>query len=73
MPIRPTLKELDHNIPVVASPNAAKVVQELGYRQVTALDHGEALTWDDSVKIQAFPGSPIGPPAGGKCICTQLT
>ena len=57
----PTLKALNREIPVVASPNAAKVVKELGYRQVTALEHGEAFTWDDLIKIQAFPGSPVGP------------
>ena len=37
----PTLKELDHNIPVVASPNAAKVVEELGYTDIHTLSHGE--------------------------------
>jgi L-ascorbate metabolism protein UlaG (beta-lactamase superfamily) len=57
----PTLKELNRDIPVVASINAAKVVKALGYRKVTALDHGETFTWDDEVKIQAFPGSPVGP------------
>jgi L-ascorbate metabolism protein UlaG (beta-lactamase superfamily) len=56
----PTLEALDHDIPVVASPSAAKLVKKLGYSQVTALDHGKA-TRKDSVEIQAFPGSPIGP------------
>ncbi len=57
----PTLKQLDRNIPVVASPNAAKVVQELGYTQITALEHGETFTLANQVEIKAFPGSPIGP------------
>ncbi|WP_315789836.1 MBL fold metallo-hydrolase [Fischerella sp. JS2] len=57
----PTLKQLDHNIPVVASPNAAKVVQQLGYTQITVLTHGETFTLNTSVEIKAFPGSPIGP------------
>lgn len=56
-----TLKHLDRDIPVVASPNAAKVVQNLGYTQVTALAHGEVYEKGDRLKIQAFPGSPIGP------------
>ncbi|MBD2460671.1 MBL fold metallo-hydrolase [Oscillatoria sp. FACHB-1407] len=56
-----TLKQLDRSIPVVASPNAAKVVQELGYSQITSLAHGESYMLTDSVTIQAFPGSPIGP------------
>ncbi|MBW4613209.1 MAG: MBL fold metallo-hydrolase [Desmonostoc vinosum HA7617-LM4] len=57
----PTLKQLDRNIKVVASPNAAKVVQQLGYTQVTVLAHGETFTLNHQVEIRAFPGSPIGP------------
>ncbi|MGB3693448.1 MAG: MBL fold metallo-hydrolase [Spirulinaceae cyanobacterium] len=57
----PTLKQLDHDIPVVASPNAAKVVQELGYSQITTLEHGESFTFADQVEVKAVPGSPIGP------------
>lgn len=57
----PTLKQLDHSIPVVGSANAAKVVKELGFTQVTALAHGETFSWDQSVEITATPGSPIGP------------
>ncbi|RAM49673.1 MAG: MBL fold metallo-hydrolase [Hapalosiphonaceae cyanobacterium JJU2] len=57
----PTLKQLDYNIPVVASPNAAKVVQQLGYTQITVLAHGETFTLNTSVEIKAVPGSPIGP------------
>jgi L-ascorbate metabolism protein UlaG (beta-lactamase superfamily) len=57
----PTLKQLDRNIPVVGSPGAAKVVQELGYTSVTALTHGESFVLNQCVEIKAFPGSPIGP------------
>lgn len=57
----PTLKQLDRNIPVVGSPSAAKVVQELGYTSITALAHGESFNLNQSVEIKAFPGSPIGP------------
>lgn len=57
----PTLKQLDKNIPVVASPNAAKVVQELGYTQITPLPHGESFTLDKAIEIKALPGAPIGP------------
>ncbi|MBE9180486.1 MBL fold metallo-hydrolase [Oculatella sp. LEGE 06141] len=56
----PTLKQLDRAIPVVGSPNAAKVAQALGYRQVTALGHGESVTVAQ-LKISATPGSPLGP------------
>jgi len=56
----PTLKQLDRQIPVVASPSAAKVVEALGYQQVTVLKHGET-TSIQGIQIQAIPGSPIGP------------
>jgi L-ascorbate metabolism protein UlaG (beta-lactamase superfamily) len=57
----PTLKQLDHKIPVVASPNAASVVQQLGYTQIKVLNHGETFTPYQSLEIKAIPGSPIGP------------
>lgn len=57
----PTLKQLDRKIKVVASPNAAKVVQGLGYTSVTSLAHGESFTLNNQVEIKAFPGSQIGP------------
>ncbi|NJK54988.1 MAG: MBL fold metallo-hydrolase [Pleurocapsa sp. SU_5_0] len=56
----PTLKELDKSIPVVASPNAAKVVKELGYINITALEHQKTYQLGQ-VKIKAVPGSPVGP------------
>lgn len=57
----PTLKALDRAIPVLASPNAAKVVRELGYEQVTAIAHGESFSLANRLTIHAFPGAPIGP------------
>ena len=57
----PTLKKLDRDLPVVASPNAAKVVKELGYTNVTSLDHGEVFKLGEQIEIKAVPGSPIGP------------
>lgn len=57
----PTLKQLNPNIPVVASPNAAKVATSLGFSHVTALAHGETFTLADRVCLKATPGSPIGP------------
>ncbi|NEP46614.1 MAG: MBL fold metallo-hydrolase [Okeania sp. SIO2H7] len=57
----PTLKQLDKNIPVVASPNAAKVVRELGFVQITTLPHGETFILDKAIEIRALPGAPIGP------------
>jgi L-ascorbate metabolism protein UlaG (beta-lactamase superfamily) len=56
-----TLQKLDKNIPVVASPNAAKVVNQLGFTQVTSLTHHETFILSDRVEIRALPGSPIGP------------
>jgi L-ascorbate metabolism protein UlaG (beta-lactamase superfamily) len=58
---RPTLQALDRSIPVIASPGAAKVVKEFGYRDIVTLTHGQEYTFDNAVKIEAVPGSPIGP------------
>ncbi|MEM9923370.1 MAG: MBL fold metallo-hydrolase [Cyanobacteria bacterium P01_D01_bin.50] len=57
----PTLKQLSSDIPVVASANAAKVVNQLNYQKVHSLAHGETFTLSGSVEITATPGSPIGP------------
>lgn len=57
----PTLKELDYDLRVVASPNAAKVVKQLGYINVTTLEHGETFKLGEEIEIKAVPGSPIGP------------
>jgi L-ascorbate metabolism protein UlaG (beta-lactamase superfamily) len=56
-----TLAAMDRGIPVVGSPNAVQVAQGLGYSQVTALAHGETITFANRIQIQATPGSPIGP------------
>ncbi len=56
----PTLTQIRRDIPVVASHNGAKVVQGLGYTQVTTLDHGQTHDFN-GVQIQALPGAPIGP------------
>lgn len=55
-----TLNALSREIPVVASPNAAKVVQGLGYSHVTTLNHGESMILANQVKLQATPGSLVG-------------
>jgi L-ascorbate metabolism protein UlaG (beta-lactamase superfamily) len=57
----PTLAILDRQIPVVASPNAAKIVNSLGYQNVTALAHGHSFNLADTLQIQALPGSLVGP------------
>jgi L-ascorbate metabolism protein UlaG (beta-lactamase superfamily) len=56
-----TLKQLDRQIPVVASPSAAKLVNQLGYAQVTALNHGAVFTIANVLSIRAVTGSPTGP------------
>ncbi|HLO84277.1 MAG TPA: MBL fold metallo-hydrolase [Nostocaceae cyanobacterium] len=56
-----TLKQLDRNIPVVASVNAGKIVQQLGYTEVTVLNHHHSFTLNNQVEITAFPGTTLGP------------
>ena len=57
----PTLKALDHAIPVVGSVNAAKVATGLNYQQVTALKPEESFVLNNKVEIRAFAGSIVGP------------
>jgi L-ascorbate metabolism protein UlaG (beta-lactamase superfamily) len=57
---RPTLEQLDRTIPVVASASAAKVVQQLGYNQVTTLTPGQTFTLAAQIEIRALPGAAIG-------------
>ncbi|MGK7932434.1 MAG: MBL fold metallo-hydrolase [Microcystaceae cyanobacterium] len=57
----PTLKTLDRQIPVVASPNAVTVVEQLGYSQITPLSPNQEYCLDNAIQIQAFEGSQIGP------------
>jgi len=57
----PTLEKLDRQIPVVGSPQAAKVAQSLGYTQVTALAPGETHRVNDRLDIHATRGSLVGP------------
>jgi L-ascorbate metabolism protein UlaG (beta-lactamase superfamily) len=55
-----TLKQLDHSLPVVGSPSAAKLVKELGYTTVTAIAHGEVFSIPNLLEIRAVIGSPTG-------------
>jgi L-ascorbate metabolism protein UlaG (beta-lactamase superfamily) len=64
----PTLAILDRSIPVVCSPNAAQLIQNLDYEQVTVLAHGESY---HSCEVKAacimnptaitHPNSPMNP------------
>jgi L-ascorbate metabolism protein UlaG (beta-lactamase superfamily) len=56
-----TLQQLDRSIPIVGSPNAAKVAQSLGFGSITALAHTETFLWNQGLEVQAFPGSLVGP------------
>ncbi|WP_404789828.1 MBL fold metallo-hydrolase [Altericista sp. CCNU0014] len=56
-----TLSQLDRSIPVVGSPNAAKVAKSLGFQTVAALAHTETFIWNQTLEVRAFPGSLVGP------------
>ncbi|NET60186.1 MAG: MBL fold metallo-hydrolase [Symploca sp. SIO2E6] len=58
---RPTLKQLDKTIPVVASTSATQVVKQLGYTQVTSLPPGETFILGNQIEIRAMLGAPLGP------------
>lgn len=56
----PTLQQLDKQIPVFASPTAARVARSLGFMRVQALDPWQSVQWGD-LGITAVPGAPLGP------------
>lgn len=58
---RPTLEQIDRAVPVLGSPSAAKVAEQLGFQTAIALDHGQTWVLGEQVAIRATTGSPTGP------------
>ncbi|MGA7934689.1 MAG: MBL fold metallo-hydrolase [Kovacikia sp.] len=58
---RPTLEKLDHSIPVIASPSAAKVVRELGFQKVISLSHWQEVEVTKTLQITAVLGAELQP------------
>ena len=56
---QPTLKQLDHTIPVVAPPTARGILKRLGYTNVTELSTWQEHQFRDKLKIVATPGAKI--------------
>ncbi len=61
---KPTLEQLDHSIPVVASPAAAKIVRDLGYTQVIPLNAWQKHIGAYGLEIMATPSAPAS--SGGE-------
>ncbi len=62
-----TLGHLDKSIPVVASPDGAKVAKDSGYTSVTVADHGDRILKErqedgghNSLTIEALEGAIVG-------------
>lgn len=55
---KPTLEQLDRQIPVVGSPTVAATVKKLGYTTVQSLVPGQSYTFD-TLSITAVTGAPI--------------
>jgi L-ascorbate metabolism protein UlaG (beta-lactamase superfamily) len=59
----PTLEQLDRQLPVVASPQAAQKVRALGFQQVQALSPGASTTVatpsGEDLRIEATAGAPV--------------
>ncbi|MEM6423957.1 MAG: MBL fold metallo-hydrolase [Cyanobacteria bacterium P01_D01_bin.128] len=58
---RPTLEILDKSIPVFGSVAAAEVAQEIGFTNVTTINHGDRVEFQGGLFITAFPGAVVGP------------
>ena len=56
---QPTLQQLSRQIPVVASPSAAKTLRRLGFKHITSLSPWQTYTLSDMVEIIATPGARI--------------
>lgn len=53
----PTLRQLPKELPVVASPAAARIAADLGFKRVYELDHGQEMTLADGrLRIKATAG-----------------
>eukprot|EP01025_Chloroclados_australasicus_P017698 TRINITY_DN19034_c0_g2_i1.p1 TRINITY_DN19034_c0_g2~~TRINITY_DN19034_c0_g2_i1.p1 ORF type:complete len:347 (+),score=33.47 TRINITY_DN19034_c0_g2_i1:127-1041(+) len=60
---QPTLKAMPKHIPVISGPGAAAIAKDLGYTNVTAMQHGEQLNvCDGKMTITASKGALVGPP-----------
>ncbi|HLO50612.1 MAG TPA: MBL fold metallo-hydrolase [Kamptonema sp.] len=57
---QPTLKQLDRDIPALASPTAAKVLSGLGYSHITSLSNWQEFI-QNNLQIIAVPGAEIQP------------
>ena len=54
----PTLRQLPKELPVVASPAAARIAANLGFKRVYELDHGQEMTLADGrLRIRATAGA----------------
>jgi L-ascorbate metabolism protein UlaG (beta-lactamase superfamily) len=58
---KPTLEKLDRAIPAVASPTAAKVLNSLGYTNITSLANWQEFNYREKLQITAVPGAEIQP------------
>ncbi|AKG23669.1 MBL fold metallo-hydrolase [Calothrix sp. 336/3] len=58
---KPTLEQLDRNIPVVASPTATSTVKSLGYKTIVSLAPWQSYTLGNKVEITAVPGAEVQP------------
>jgi hypothetical protein len=70
---RPTLEQLDRQVPVVGSAQAAQTVRDLGFQQVEALRPGEstavATPSGEDLRIEATAGAPVPMVENGYLLC----
>lgn len=56
----PTLKQLPKELPVVASPAAARIAADLGFKCIYELDHGQEMTVADGrLRMRATAGAAL--------------
>eukprot|EP00208_Stichococcus_sp_RCC1054_P003332 CAMPEP_0206140588 /NCGR_PEP_ID=MMETSP1473-20131121/9954_1 /ASSEMBLY_ACC=CAM_ASM_001109 /TAXON_ID=1461547 /ORGANISM="Stichococcus sp, Strain RCC1054" /LENGTH=298 /DNA_ID=CAMNT_0053534787 /DNA_START=250 /DNA_END=1146 /DNA_ORIENTATION=+ len=59
----PTLEALPRSLPIVAAPGAAAKCRQMGYTNVTELDHGQTVSVADGrLTLSGTQGALVGPP-----------
>lgn len=70
---KPTLERLPKDMPVVGSPSAARVVAEMGFKNVFELDHGQNMSFfDGGLQINATVGMALPGTLLSSAACAKI-
>ena len=59
----PTLTRFPKDVPIIAQPEAAERIKDLGFKSLTTISPGQTMELaDGQVKLRATAGASVGPP-----------